>query len=110
MQPRVGEQDKKVRPRVGEQDKKLICQLWCCGDQADPVIPPPSPPLIRKQIAGGIALGAIPLILPDETRVKSPTDKYGRSHLGEISKHPLSMGAPVAKEIQILQEIVLDET
>ena len=99
-----------MRPRVVEQDKKLICRLWCCGDQADPVIRTPSRPLIREQIAGGIALRAIPLILPDETRVKNPTDKYGRSHLGEISKHSLSMGAPVAKEVQIQQENVSNQT
>ena len=53
------------------------------GDQLDPVIRQPSRPLIREQIALAPALGnafvAIPLILPDETRVKRPTDKYGRS-------------------------------
>ena len=53
------------------------------GDQLDPVIRQPSRPLIREQIAlapaQGDAFVAIPLILPDETRVKRPTDKYGRS-------------------------------
>ena len=53
------------------------------GDQLDPVIRQPSRPLIREQIAlapaQGNAFVAIPLILPDETRVKRPTDKYGRS-------------------------------
>ena len=53
------------------------------GDQLDPVIRQPSRPLIREQIAlaptRGNAFVAIPLILPDETRVKRPTDKYGRS-------------------------------
>ena len=51
--------------------------MRCCGDHPDPVIRPPSRPLIREQIAGGIALGAIPLILQHETRVKSPLTNMG---------------------------------
>ena len=73
------------------------------GDPDDPVIRPPSQPLIRKQIARGIASNSIDFA-GAETRVKSPTDKYGRSHLGKISKHPFSMRSPAAKEVQIQKE------